>query len=93
MIARVAKAIREGRQCGTPQEPLTVPCPFCEWEPHEQDGSETGCVWLARAVIAAMREPTEAMLIAGLDDYEFGGRTKDHVAHDYRAMIDAALAK
>lgn len=96
MIARVAKAIREGRQCGTPQEPLTVPCPFCEWEPHKQDGSETGCVWLARAAISAMREPTEAMYLSALRitrDPDHGHIPDVVGGMAYRAMIDAALAK
>ena len=50
--------------------------------------------WLpsARAALAALRDPTPAMIAAGLDDYEFGGRTAEHVIADWHAMVDCAAA-
>ena len=53
--------------------------------------SVEGARLAARAAIAAMREPTPEMIEAGLDAYEFWGRTAEHVADDWRDMIDAAL--
>lgn len=96
MIERVARTIREGRQCGSREEPLHVPCPFCNWEPDERtpDHDETGCMWLARAAIAAMREPTEAMVEAAYASedtgYEFSHRG-DEAPAVWRAMVDEAL--
>jgi hypothetical protein len=51
---------------------------------------------LARDILEALREPTEAMLAAGLDGYRFGAQNDDEgyaVAADqcWQAMIDAAL--
>jgi hypothetical protein len=98
MIDRVARAIREGRRCGTPDEPLTVPCPFCEWAPDANSGTwdETGCIWLAREAIVAMREPTAEMLAAARD----WSATKhgkpvgnDDAAGWFQSMIDAAAAQ
>ncbi len=50
---------------------------------------ECGCREAARAAIAAMREPTPAMLAAGMDAYDL--LTADQVRPAYKAMIDAAL--
>jgi hypothetical protein len=93
IIERVAQAIRTGRNCGTATEPLTVPCPFCSWGPDDLTPSfeETGCVWLARAAIAAMREPSKAMLSTGWQHTAHPCWEAD-VADTWRAMIDAALA-
>jgi hypothetical protein len=44
----------------------------------------------ARAAIAAMREPTPAMIKAGWEKLAGGGHT---LADIWRAMIDAALAE
>jgi hypothetical protein len=44
----------------------------------------------ARAAIAAMREPTPAMVKAGWEKLAGGGHT---LADIWRAMIDAALAE
>jgi hypothetical protein len=44
----------------------------------------------ARATIAAMREPTPAMIKAGWEKLSGGGHT---LADIWRAMIDAALAE
>lgn len=62
MVERVARALRAGRGCDAGE----VPCPFCYWGPDDMtpEWDETGCVWLARAAIQAMREPTEGMLKA-----------------------------
>lgn len=50
---------------------------------------------LARAAIAAMREPTEAMVEAGASDViQSPCNTSYEIATDaYRVMIDAALAE
>lgn len=46
---------------------------------------------IARAVIAALREPTEPMLFAVADPRN--DTIRDLARDDYRAMIDAALAE
>ena len=45
---------------------------------------------IARAIIAAMREPTEAMILANSDA---AGPDDEQTKRDWRAMIDAALAE
>ena len=45
--------------------------------------------WYARAAIEAMREPTEAMLLARNDGFD--GSSVIQMRREYRAMIDAAL--
>ena len=63
MRERIARAVREGRRCGTASEPLMVPCPFCEWGPDKltAEFDETGCLWIAddvlAAINAALKEP------------------------------------
>jgi len=54
-------------------------------------GNHHQCEWreLARAAIAALREPTEAMVEAGLNHID-PCRASD-LAQAWRAMIDAAL--
>jgi hypothetical protein len=105
MVEKVARAIRAGRGCGN-----EFPCPFCEWGPDEltEQFDETGCIWLARAAIEAMREPTEAMArayktalkvhIDALPDKIRvpGGFVVDEplkMRLRWQAMIDAALAR
>ena len=99
MIKRVALALKEGRGCDPSNE---IPCPFCNWGPDDYtpEFDETGCMWLARAAIAAMREPTEAMLDEGFYDAcgsvwhydDMGaGFDKDGVKPFWQTMIDAAL--
>lgn len=88
MVERVARAIREGRQCSSDDGALMVPCPFCDWGPdkHTDVDDETGCIWLADAAIKTMLEPTPAMVKAGMDEYA------SPISGDcYRAMIAAAL--
>ena len=46
---------------------------------------------VARAVIAAMREPTEAMINAGWEDGNNGYGEGEEMAPIWRAMIDEAL--
>lgn len=81
----VALAIRAGRRC----ESGEVPCPFCRWGPDDLTAGqdETGCIWLARAAIEALREPSEGMKAIG---NEALGEAKpaDYI---YRAMLTAAL--
>lgn len=57
LLEQIARAIREGRQCGTRDAPLTVPCPFCHWGPDDltPEWCETGCIWLAEAVLPIFR--------------------------------------
>lgn len=53
------------------------------------EGCKTNCSHcrkIAKAAIAAMREPTEEMLIAG-----HCTTASDHLEMGYQAMIDAAL--
>lgn len=45
---------------------------------------------MARAALAAMREPTEAMVVAALRA-DRGMNSPTTIAGDWRAMIDAAL--
>lgn len=56
IVEIVARAIREGRKCGTEEEPLMVPCPFCMWTSDDRtsEHDETGCVWIAERVVAAL---------------------------------------
>lgn len=54
------------------------------------DGSENGWIQAARAAIAAMREPTDAMWDAGSDVY--ADPYEDWTETDiWRSMIDEAL--
>jgi hypothetical protein len=61
------------------------------------NGSWPGFSPAARAAIAAMREPTDAMVInamfvfAEVEPYRTGSITWDDMRAYYRAMIDAAL--
>ena len=88
----VARAMREGRACGWGP----VPCPFCLYDAGAED--ETGCIYLARSVLAALsaaglvivpREPTQQMIDAWLraDAAYVEG---PHGRIIWRAMIDAA---
>jgi len=60
-------------------------------EPRQNDPSPSWIlernIRLARAAIAAMREPTETMVFSA----ESSGRTWDDVRANWRAMIDEAL--
>lgn len=80
-----AKAIRAGRGCD-----IKFPCPFCLWGPDQltPEWDETGCVWLARAAIEAMRQPTDKMICAALDAHDRGKRG---YSDQWNAMIDEAL--
>jgi len=87
MVERMAKALRSGRGCEN-----EYPCPFCNWGPDEltKEMDETGCEWLARVAIAAMREPTANMRWHGQnaigDDIRFVSPQDI-----WQAMIDEAL--
>ena len=52
------------------------------WKLYEDD---------AKAIIQAMREPTEAMVDAAFKNMDQNGYVKGNPASDYTAMIDAAL--
>lgn len=63
--------------------------------PYSTEAINENMAWVhgkikARAVIAAMREPTEAMIEAGVSA-DHGKTLGDRVANCHRAMIDAAL--
>ena len=53
--------------------------------------AKAGCLEIARAVIAAMREPTEAMVMSAPFSYDFGEGDKWSVRVLWRRMIDEAL--
>lgn len=57
MTERVAKVLKAGRGCDNGD----VPCPFCLWPPdaHTKEFDETGCVWLAEAVLAEICKVTK----------------------------------
>ena len=49
---------------------------------------------LARVAIAAMREPTEAMVDASREEgVHYNDDARGYVANEWRAMIDAAIAE
>ena len=85
MIERVALAMWQRRE-------LTNPGFTRRMTPDDIDratGAWAGMVDLAHAAIEAMREPTDAMLVAGRDAaFE---RTSLGQLHAHRAMIDEAL--
>lgn len=64
LVERIAQVIREGRQCGTKEEPLMVPCPFCRWGPDAQtdDHDETGCIWIAESVLTEIERVRRGFL-------------------------------
>jgi len=91
MVERVARAIRAGRGCEH-----EFPCPFCRWGPDELTAQfdETGCIWLARAAIEAMKTPDDDMKIAGaavLHRTALSSR-ESAASWTFQAMIDTALA-
>ena len=63
-----------------------------EWADMDKESSvKQGYRWLARAAIAAMYEPTEKMLRAGVNaDYQRTGFQT--VKHIHQVMIDSALS-
>lgn len=78
MVERVARAIFDA--CGKQSTVIVLP-----WEAQDQDDFRA----IARAAIAAMREPTEAMLesVSALT-------MRDNTpGMDWRLMIDAALSE
>jgi len=80
MVQAVAKAI--GRQISGGEVSLGL----------RHDGSENGWIQAARAAIAAMREPTEAMAVAGEDAVLSRPASQKHAAATvWQAMIDEAL--
>jgi hypothetical protein len=79
MVERVARAwVAESTGC----RGSNVPC--C-------DGCE--CIRGARAAIAVMREPTEAMIAALLRDkfLDATDHNRDAITLDWQTMLDAAL--
>lgn len=78
MIEKVARAIDPAAWA----EPTTASLTPLWKEPRKRQSQET-----ARAAIAAMREPTPQMVIAGVEAFGLGGPLEPV----YEAMIDAAL--
>ncbi len=77
MVERVARVLQDqGNAGGTPLADFERQPPG--WQEHHRR--------LARAAIEALREPTEAMLAAGMAEAEVD------LASEYRAMIDSALS-
>jgi hypothetical protein len=66
-----------------------------EWPVEERPAFD--CQALARAAIAAMREPTQDMITAGIEHHEIDYERQDpsdisvNARDSYRAMLDAAL--
>lgn len=53
-IEAAALVLRRLRQCEAPlQSDGGLPCPFCRWEWHETDQSETGCLFVAEEMLKA----------------------------------------
>ena len=86
MVERVAKAIYES---ATPRPD--------KWRWKELDRLQEPYRRIARDVIAAMREPTEAMIDAALHDYATHGPRQSPFGQDgsfaatWQAMIDEVL--
>jgi hypothetical protein len=81
MIDQVAAAIADARGGAGPT--------FAELFPNRERG-EAIIRLVAKVAIRAMREPTEAMILANSDA---GGPDDEHTKADWRAMIDAALSE
>lgn len=79
MVERIARAIMLADGHNNPENPPRFPTDFSAKEASEYRSA-------ARAAIAAMREPTEAMLAAS------GRLNHPRDAEIWRAMIDAVLA-
>lgn len=82
MVERVARAIY---YAGWPEPPTM---PRNRWEALS-DEERALCRRMARAAIAAMREPTEEMVDAAGSD--LADCENDQIIAAFRAMIDAAL--
>lgn len=89
MVERVARAVAHLRMCEL--QGNIVPCASCSNARGHND--DVGCMTLARAVIEAMREPTEAMRIAALTTGlpEVGDPPLYEMV--WRAMLDGATAR
>lgn len=83
-VERVARAIIDSRGCGKMQDGKLTFCDECD------------CEAVVRAAIEAMREPTDAMIVAmaGREIYSaeyLATRKAGWLADDWRRAIDAAL--
>lgn len=53
-IDAAAMVLRRARECTAPlQEDGTLPCPFCNWEWHQDSQAETGCRFVAEEMLKA----------------------------------------
>lgn len=98
MVERVAALIATSRGCDDPESAKSksggeMPCPFCLWDIEAEE--ESGCVTWARKMIAAMREPAEAQILAA--DHVMSklrpdcANSADVLVEANRIMIDEAL--
>jgi hypothetical protein len=91
MVERVARAIAALRSCSLewgPKQPICASCSNARGY-----SNDVGCVTLARATIAAMREPTQLMLdhVTAADQRPpFNDKEMRGV---WQEMIDAALSE
>jgi hypothetical protein len=93
-VERVARVLK--RKIGEAFAAKPLPGSNPEWGDWSATGGVLDLEELARAVIAAMREPTEAMLSSGEDSLEYTQvcrSLRDMGAEAWRAMIAAALAE
>lgn len=90
-LEKAARAIKVGRGCDV----ADIHCGFCLWGPDERtkEWDETGCIWLARAAIEALKnlEPIEQFSIM-TGELHCSGLLKLGAAHrGWNAMLDAIL--
>lgn len=98
-IERVARAIHDaGCCCGTWREPSMawkeqgLTCPYNEVGPYHSPEHLEDWVEDARVAIAAMREPTQAMVFVGWNQIA-EPCSLENIADAWRAMNDKALSE
>ncbi len=76
------------RDCEFPgKPPVAKPMPFVEWDKLDDD-TKAERVKQVRAVLTAIREPSEGMIAALPGDHE-----REVYVADWQTMIDAALTE
>ncbi len=56
-VRAAALVLRRLRECDAPlEDDGNPPCPFCEWDWHPTNQSETGCMFVARQMLRAAHE-------------------------------------
>ena len=89
MVERVARAIAHLRMCE--KQGNVVPCASCQNVRGYND--DVGCMTLALAAIAAIREPAEAMVDAGWNAQPMGPVCDWDMEGIWTEMIAAALSE